>query len=80
MDEQLTNRMEELWELLQVLTEDAIALESFCLSEDRCRVDFSPGSCAGYLRRVDNYIEQHLTDLRQVMGLLIKTSLERLGA
>ena len=80
MDEQLTNRMEELWELLQVLTEDAIALESFCLSEDRCRVDFSPGSCAGYLRRVDNYIEQHLTDLRQVMGLLIKTSRERLGA
>jgi hypothetical protein len=52
MGEQLTNRMEELWELLQVLTEDAIALESFCLSEDRCRVDFSPvpapAICAGW--------------------------------
>lgn len=64
--------LEELWEALLDLSGDLIALESFCRQTSHYPEKLPLSIRDLYLQRIEDYIDQHLWDVRSLSRCLLQ--------
>ena len=67
----------EVWRNLEELAGDIIAIQNFLECKTDCIENIGPEICAAYLRRISDYADQHIHELKQLKNLLIIPELRR---